>query len=130
METLAIHKEGHAYYPTELIFDARYVFCFRENGWKVKDEPPPLYLVRSGQVPDMSDRDGHQVDQRMGIHAYVSGPLRPLVRWNKISGNAQALELAKALANYLDQTKRQNCLADRTCVLHFRCFEIPVEENS
>jgi hypothetical protein len=105
VQKLALYKDDYAYYPTELIFDARYVFCFREAGWKVKDEPQPVYLMRRDQAPDMADRDGHQVDARMGIPAYVSGPLRPLVRWNKLSGNVQALELAGKLAAYLNQPK-------------------------
>jgi len=59
VERLTLYKDDYAYYPTELIFDARYVFCFRETGWKVKDEPKPIYLVRPGQVPDMADRADH-----------------------------------------------------------------------
>ena len=34
------------YYPTEKIFDARYVFCYRKSGWKVKEQPEPVCLLR------------------------------------------------------------------------------------
>jgi hypothetical protein len=101
IESITLYKDDYAYYPTEMIFDARYVFCFRKSGWKVKDEAPPVYLMKPGQKPDMGDREGHQVDARMGIHAYVSGPLRPLARWQRMSSNTHSLDLAQKLARYL-----------------------------
>ncbi|MGH3451257.1 MAG: hypothetical protein ACRDQW_11145 [Haloechinothrix sp.] len=101
IESITLYKDGYAYYPTETIFDARYVFCYRKSGWKVKEEPPPVCLLRPDQRPDMGDRDGHQVDARMGIHAYASGPLRPFARWSRDTHDTRTLEHARKLSAYL-----------------------------
>ena len=101
LREIAQYKDDYAYYPTELIENAYYVFAIRRSGWKRLDEPKAFHPVKEGQVPNLADRDGHQFDARVGITAYIGSALRPLPRYCALTSDTQVLDLTGRLARFL-----------------------------
>ncbi len=101
MREIAIVKDDYAYYPTELIENAYFVFSIRKSGWKRTDEPRAIHKLREDQPLDMGNREGHQFDSKMGIPAYIGGALRGFPRWYVMSKDAGTLELSEKLVRFL-----------------------------
>ena len=101
MNEIAVRTGDDAYYPTEPIEHAYYVFALGRSGWKNTDEPKPFHPMYAGQDPTLADRKGHQFDARMGIPAYIGTALRPLPRWYELGGDPAVLELAGRLVRFL-----------------------------
>lgn len=82
---IAIYKDDYAYFPDSMVGEA---FSYPRSGWKLTQEP----------AREMWGAEG-------SVFVYHGGIIRALARWYAISGDKNALELARKLVNFVLQLK-------------------------
>ena len=81
LEAIAVHRDDYAYFPDGGIAEA---FTYPRSGWRHTKEP-------------VSETEGGEGS----VVAYQGHPLLGLAWWHQLSGDEQALGLARKLANFI-----------------------------
>ena len=81
LEAIAVHRDDYAYFPDGGIAEA---FTYPRSGWRHTKEP-------------VSETEGGEGS----VVAYQGHPLLGLAWWHQVSGDEQALGLARKLANFV-----------------------------
>lgn len=93
---IAICKDDYAYYPDSQVGEA---FSYPRSGWRRTDEP-------------QSDDEGAE----HSVIAYQGAQIRAFSRWYLLSGDKQALEMARRLTNFILKPRFWGTEAERAAL--------------